>query len=395
MLTAEKEVKEVKTPPMFEHKFLAHALGGYRGYKLLNCEEAFIHSYQKGFRYFEVDLKTTSDDKLVCSYGWKKELCERTGMAYDKSFDEDMSHEKFMQQKVHGMPVTDAKRLCELMKQYEDTYLEIDLKTLEKDDAAHYAKLIYDLFGSYGLLERILIQANTKEMYEGLMSVYHFPWIQFNVRGQIGDLDDFIAFCKENDICAIAIKGMHTKPGNMKKIKKAGLRSLVYTIDSRTRAQRYLTLGASTICTNFLTPTAPAGQKDDLVYIGYHSTLPAKEQYSELIERHILRGDLDTLPDGSVQYGEIVNSLRDWEYHLTDCLFKRRFSTLEGWELRVKKGRDKEWLWYCTDKKYHTVKEIKDSKLKKVLFKNGELIDLNKIFYRERMVFEARWKKKF
>ena len=379
-----------KKPPMFEHKYMAHALGSYKGYPLLNNEIAFRNSYKRGFRYFETDIKVTEDDRLICSYGWRPNQCERTGMKYNKRFKK-MTYDLFMKQTVHGMPVMDAETLAALMIEYKDTYLEIDLKTLAGDEAVFEAELIYDLFSEAGLLDRILIQANTEEMFEAIKSVYDFPYIQFNLREDIENLDSYIDFCVKNNICAIALKGPYVKPDILKKIKDAGICTLVYTVDSRTRALRYLNVGADTICTNHLTPEAPVGYKDDLVFIGYHCEGNAKEKYSELSEKNILRCIFSTLPDGSYYYGEIVNSLDCGVYKLTGCLYKRAFHSFKGWQLRAKKGNEKQWLWFCTDEQWHTEEELISQSLEKRLFRDCEEIDLDRIFYRDRMIFEACW----
>ena len=46
--------------------FIAHALGGIKGYTYTNSMEAFLFNYNLGFRIFEVDLALTSDERLVC-----------------------------------------------------------------------------------------------------------------------------------------------------------------------------------------------------------------------------------------------------------------------------------------------------------------------------------------
>ena len=255
------------------------------------------------------------------------------------------------------------------------------------------AGLVYELFSRENLLDRILIQVNTKRMFEGIDSVYHFPWVQFNVREDIEKLDDFIAFCLDHDICALALKGQHAKQDKIDKINAAGLCTLVYTVDSRLRAERYHNRGANTVCTNFVYPGAVPGQRDDVVNIAYNSAMPMKEQYSDFVRRHILRGNVDTLPDGRIEYSESVQTLTNCEYQLTDCLFRKAFWKLSGWHLRGKKGREPEWTWYCTDEKWHTQEEIEKDSLERVLFENCGTIRLDEIFHRERMVFEACWVK--
>ena len=57
-------------PPMFKNKYLAHALGGYEGYKYLNNEPALKAAIKNGHKYYEVDLTLTTDGHVVPSHGW-------------------------------------------------------------------------------------------------------------------------------------------------------------------------------------------------------------------------------------------------------------------------------------------------------------------------------------
>ena len=52
--------------------YMAHALGGINGQAYTNSKEAIENSYKKGMKLFEVDIKLTSDEKLVCVHGWSK-----------------------------------------------------------------------------------------------------------------------------------------------------------------------------------------------------------------------------------------------------------------------------------------------------------------------------------
>ncbi|MBO6164415.1 MAG: hypothetical protein J6N77_05110 [Lachnospiraceae bacterium] len=379
-------------PPMYREKYMAHALGGYKGYQLLATEEAFRHSYQCGFRYFEVDLKPTADQKLVCTYGWTRPICERIGMPYDPSF-ENMTHELFMKQRIHGMPVLDAARLIELMQEFPDTFLEIDLHTLDADQSRLMAELVAEQFcRQAGLDERLLIQVNTKEMFLAIDSVYHFPYYQFNVRNFGEQTDEFIQFSLEHGIRAMALKGKLATPERVKKIRDAGLALLVFTIDSRSRCEEYLRRGANTICTNFIFPGARGGQRDDIVNIAYCSQGHAREGYSALIASHLLPGRLDTLSDGSQEYSLAVNCLTERRYTVADSLFTRAFKRRpKGWVMRGKRGNQKEWRWFCTDNKWHLPEGMAKKNLEKRVFTPGEVIDLYEIYHAGCMVFDAIW----
>ena len=65
-----------------QSNYIRHALGGLDTYQYLNTIEALENSYKKGFRLFEVDVRFTSDDKLVLTHGWEEvDYIERMGIS--------------------------------------------------------------------------------------------------------------------------------------------------------------------------------------------------------------------------------------------------------------------------------------------------------------------------
>ncbi|MCR5067482.1 MAG: hypothetical protein K6A14_05435 [Erysipelotrichaceae bacterium] len=101
--------------PMFNNKYMAHALGGYKGYKYLNNEPALKQAIADGHRYFEVDLCLTTDGHVVPAHGWSEKDCERSGMEYKPEL-RNMTRELFLRQSIHGMPTMDAEILYQYMK---------------------------------------------------------------------------------------------------------------------------------------------------------------------------------------------------------------------------------------------------------------------------------------
>lgn len=51
---------------------IAHAAGAINNKIYSNSYEALNLNYKKGFKYFEIDLSHTKDNKLVCVHNWKK-----------------------------------------------------------------------------------------------------------------------------------------------------------------------------------------------------------------------------------------------------------------------------------------------------------------------------------
>lgn len=239
-------------PPMYENRFLAHSLGGYKRYKYLNAEDGLKNAIACGYRYFEVDFKLTEDDEIVCTHGWSRADCEKTGMLYHRDFNH-MTKEKFLAQRVHGMETMDVTKLYSYMVRYPDFYWELDLHTLSYKKSVHMAEKILEAFHhNEAVMEHCLVQVNSMDMYHAIDSVYHFKYYQYNVKNAIERLDEFIDFCQKNQICAMALKKAFATEEVIAKIRNAGLALLVFTVDNKKTAEKLLELGANTICTNFI-----------------------------------------------------------------------------------------------------------------------------------------------
>ena len=243
-------------PPMFKNKYLAHALGGYEGYKYLNNEPALKAAIKNGHKYYEVDLTLTTDGHVVPSHGWTPANAERCGMPYSPEF-ENMTKELFLKQTVHDMPTMDTELLYSYMKKYKNFYWELDLHGLKKDAAIEITKtLIKDFHNDEELFERFLVQVNSEEMFEGVDSVYHFKYYQYLLyKGTTPEkLDEAISFCRKHDIISIALSVKDANEEYVKTIKDAGLFILAYSSDKPKTAEKLFKMGVDTICTNTLNP---------------------------------------------------------------------------------------------------------------------------------------------
>lgn len=375
---------------MYQNKYLAHSLGGYRGLKYLNCEEGLLNALLHGYKYFEVDLMFTEDGELVCSHGWNEENCLKTGMQYKPEF-EHMTRELFLRQKVHGLTTMDARRLYQYMVMFPDTYWELDLHTLPKDKAIRMAEKILEVFErNEEVLDRCLVQVNSKAMYAGIDSVYHFKYYQYNIKNAIEKLDEYIQFSLQNNICAMAMKSAFATKENIEKVRSAGLALLIFTVDNYVEAQKYISWGANTICTNTLMP--PANENDPIeVKIVYNSTPNAKERITKLMAKNILRGSLTKTCKASFEYTENAVFEPDGTYQLMENHFSKRFRKFQGWEIR-RRNLLGQWVWYCTDGEWRTEKDIAKNNAVRYRAKNRETIHKDLVSEEHKLFFVATWK---
>lgn len=199
-----------------------------------------------------MDLKLTEDDAVVCTHGWSRKDCKKTGMLYYRKFSH-MTAPMFLEQTVHGMQTLDLCGLYGYMQRYPDLYWELDLHTLSYEKSVHMAeKLVEGFERNRRAFEHCLVQVNSMEMYEAIHSVYPFLYYQYNVKNEIERLDEFLSFCQEKGICAMALKNGFATPERVAKIRDAGLALLVFTVDSEARAKELFAMGVNTVCTNFI-----------------------------------------------------------------------------------------------------------------------------------------------
>lgn len=240
---------------VYRNKLMAHALGvSESGKSYQNTRAVFERSYEKGYRYFEVDLALTTDGKLVCCHGWSKKNCEKIGMEYQPSF-ENMTYDLFMQQKVDGNPVMDIYGLRQIMEEYPDTYFEIDLHKKMSDIIPMTKLLVEAMKDAPHLFDRLLIQAQSRLFFREIRSVHSF----LNTMVIAGEdwpeiMDLMIAFALETGVCAIALRKDLATPEHVAMIRAAGLYVMIYTIsEDAALAREWLERGANTICTDRLT----------------------------------------------------------------------------------------------------------------------------------------------
>ncbi len=238
---------------IYRNRLMCHALGvSGSGKTYQNTEAVFEQSYKKGYRYYEVDVAVTEDDKMVCCHGWSQKNCRVCGMEYRPEF-EHMTYELFMQQKVDGNPVMDASGLKDLMEKYPDTVFEIDL---HKGNTRRKIELLVEAMEQRkDLLDRLLIQAQERAAFKEIDETHKFLNVQI-IAGQewLDKIEGMISFALEHGVCAIALRKDLARKEQVQMIRAAGLYVLAYTIpEDAALSAELLGRGVSTICTDQVT----------------------------------------------------------------------------------------------------------------------------------------------
>lgn len=239
-------------PQFFNHKYMAHAGGGYEETIYNNTEEAIINSIKNGFKFIEVDMLLTSDNKLVCSHGWDKNTYKATGIDYKGV----PTYNEFMSWKIQDKHNTiDASTIIDYMKQYPDLLVEIDLKKYGSGKTKRMINQLVKLADNdERILDRILMQFTSEDAYFAIEEIYSFKYYQyFTYKIKITDgLENVIRFCKDNEITSIAVNHTVLTDDIIDRIKDEGFYLLAFTIDDKELAEEFLEKGVDTICTNFI-----------------------------------------------------------------------------------------------------------------------------------------------
>ena len=255
--TAKEEIP-VNTPEFNweNYNIITHALGGLDGYTYLNSRESFIHYYDKGCRFFEVDLSQTSDGVWVCRHNWKEPMGQWEG---DKK--KVLSAEEFLNTPIYGKytPMS-FEDLLKLLDEYPDAFVTIDSKqysvrnyqrTLE--DYAQYREIAINA-GLEHTLGQIIPELYNSAMYSGTTLVYKFPaylyslWQEYSIE----ELNDIADFCQTNQIQAVSLYYEYWSEDVQKIFDERDILVYIYTINDEEQAREYVKAGAKGICTDTL-----------------------------------------------------------------------------------------------------------------------------------------------
>ena len=253
-----KEEIAVNTPEFNweNYNIITHALGGLDGYTYLNSRESFINHYDKGCRFFEVDLSQTSDGVWVCRHNWKEPMGQWEG---DKK--KVLSAEEFLNTPIYGKytPMS-FEDLLKLLDEYPDAFVTIDSKqysvrnyqrTLE--DYAQYREIAINA-GLEHTLGQIIPELYNSAMYSGTTLVYKFPaylyslWQEYSIE----ELNDIADFCQANQIQAVSLHCEYWSEDVQKIFDERDILVYIYTINDEEKAREYVKAGAKGVCTDTL-----------------------------------------------------------------------------------------------------------------------------------------------
>lgn len=232
---------------------ISHALGGYKNEAYTNSLEAFKYNYDLGQRFFEVDFTVTADGVFIASHDWMQ-------FSYD---------EKRVEMAERGLTLLDLSALIEILNNYKDIYIDLDVLGICKGNISNDNDEIYKRFyiefdtlvGSMdsALYDRIILEilpnTNTQmfdyaKKYSGLKNFLYAeyygssdPMVNDEAFQRVGQ------YCKDNEIKYLSIQKITAQQVEI--LHKYGVYVMVFTYNEPIKMYEFFDMGVDCIFTDF------------------------------------------------------------------------------------------------------------------------------------------------
>ncbi|WP_249900976.1 phosphatidylinositol-specific phospholipase C/glycerophosphodiester phosphodiesterase family protein [Paenibacillus sp. PK3_47] len=239
------------------HRVVAHAMGGINGYTYTNALDAFVANYEQGTRVFETDLLLTTDQELVARHEWTGNMSRLLGQLEVLPAAKQgtvLSYAEFMDSPILGIySPLDMDRILDLMVAYPDAYIVTDTKELEPELVTRQFEIIVQAAERRdpSLLERIVPQIYSRDMLDMVNKVHVFPEVIYTLYQSQDSDEAVIEFAKETGV-DITMPAARAEKGFVKKLKEAGARIYVHTLNDEKEIMKLARLGVDGFYTDFV-----------------------------------------------------------------------------------------------------------------------------------------------
>lgn len=206
-----------------------------------NSLEAFVDSYEAGFRLFEADLSLTKDNKVVVFHRLAEEL-----IGYPVGSIENITVDQFKSRKyADTYTLLDADDLLKLLTYRKDAYVVTDIKS---DFEATLKQLMSNeiIKENPEIADRIIVQFYNPQQFEFIKENYNFKNIMFSLY-QVPEMsnEDIINFVTPNsEIDAVTMWwDERYTPELREKLHALGRGVYVHTVNDMTQIQQFISHG--------------------------------------------------------------------------------------------------------------------------------------------------------
>lgn len=198
----------------FKGCMVASSLGGIEiRYKNTNSKQAFLYSKSLGYKNFHVDMRLSTDEKLVCINKWHKDIYKI--MNHPKKDEEKPSALTFDEFKAckyyNRFDTLSAKELfslCAKTLQKRNSKLIISFGRPSKGAFERIIKQLKKLIHEYNIsykniylrLEQQYDVEYAKKTIKDVNIIYHATGSKDSVAETLPVLKDALEYCKQNDI---------------------------------------------------------------------------------------------------------------------------------------------------------------------------------------------------
>ncbi|BCG61246.1 phosphatidylinositol-specific phospholipase C/glycerophosphodiester phosphodiesterase family protein [Paenibacillus sp. URB8-2] len=238
------------------YRVVAHAMGSVNGHKYTNVFEAFVANYEEGTRLFETDLLITSDGRLVARHEWTKNMSKELGQLDVLPADKQgkaLSYDDFMNTPILDIySPMDWDTVLDLLQHYPDAYLVTDIKKSGGTFGKEFEMLVEATRErNPALLSRIIPQIYNRPMLEQLNRIYAFPHVIYTLYESQDTDEQVIGFAKETGV-DITMPVSRANAGFVSRLKDAGVRVYVHTVNDMREIRRLDRLGVDGFYTDFV-----------------------------------------------------------------------------------------------------------------------------------------------
>lgn len=242
---AAKSTPAAKPVPTGFAVLVAHSGGAVKGLDYTNSREALDSSFAAGLRWFELDLSTTSDGKVVLVNNW--------GDGFERLFPGAhrgrRTHAEFLSLKMtQDLTPLDLAGLVTWLGAHPEAVVVTDVK----DDNLVVLKLIADTHKT--LLPRFVAQIFQFEEYETARALGYGRIILSTYAMEASDAE-ILEWVKSRPLHAVTMTAERARQTDLaQKLGEGGLPVYAHTVNAKAELEALIAAGVDGVYTDTLTP---------------------------------------------------------------------------------------------------------------------------------------------
>ncbi|MGI6778727.1 MAG: glycerophosphodiester phosphodiesterase family protein [Acetivibrionales bacterium] len=241
--TKKSQGEDIEPERITPHELIAHAGGAIYGFCYTNSLEALNSSYNKGFRFIEIDLEWTSDGYPVAIHDWNA-MVKRLFMIEPKvlTIEEFRNGRKFM-----NLTLMDMEALSEWLKEHKDVYIITDIKNRNLEMLEYIKENYPEIHG------QIIPQIHFLEDYDKAKGMGYKNIILTLYMMKLNYMD-VVNFVSKNELFAVTMDIEQGFSGLPEMMSESGTRMYVHTINTLSTVEALREKGVFGVYTDYFEP---------------------------------------------------------------------------------------------------------------------------------------------